>query len=181
MEKFFGLIIVLIIFVVGRVLEAIQRKQMEEQRKSRPQKPSGQPYEPPRRQPSSQPTTQKKEGYQASQVDVEDFLRTIGMLPQKQETSPPPPAKPSREPQKQATVSSSKADKAPQPVAAPSVHEPVVEPKTEEISPLLHQEGIYASQTVKTMLHEKGSLKKAFILSEILQPPVSLRRSRSII
>lgn len=203
MEQFVGLIIFLVVIVIGRVLEAMQKKQIEERKKNMPRQQQQRPRQ--RLEPSSrrqQQPQQRQEpsaqgGYRASQDDVEDFLRQIGMLPPKEE--PRPERQPQHEPapvevphEEYRHEPSQATEPIPQPVPAPvelAEHEhnliesretilsseskpPVA--KTDRGKPAVNRQ----RRKVMSLLRNKESVKTAFILNEVLQPPLALRRRR---
>ena len=176
MEKLIGLILFLVIFVVSKMFENAQRTQAAQKQKQRQandragySRPEGKPAGQVRRPEASVP---KNADYYAPKDEVEEFLRTIGVI---KDESPVPVQEPP--PRKQVK----KEKKQVKPV---QVTQPPVEVKQSfDTKPLdmplkttpdvEHESGFNIS-----LLRTKDNLKNAFMLSEILKPPLALRKFR---
>lgn len=183
MDQLVALVIIFIVFVAGKIFETAQKKAQQSQRGS----PSPQPptYKPERHQnenlPDSPYREQKKtDEYKAPAEEVEQFLRDIGMLPPK---PVPPPQSPPRSPK-------------PTPVKKPEKMIPSQKMDTPEVTvqmapaPSLPEgkrdsaystneseqpSEMHALEKIHEILIDNDSIRTAFILNEIFQPPVALR------
>ncbi len=175
MEQLIGLIIFLLVVVVGRLIEASQRKQNQERDNSRPAQKPEQSYEPPIRRPveiQRQKTEPKHEEYNAPEEEVEEFLRNIGILPPKEEK--PVHRKRKTHVRQEPAVAKSKSELSEDKDALRKKAGIQALPELEPIRSDMKGTGF----VFKDMLHDKESLKTAFVLSEVLKPPLALRRDR---
>lgn len=177
MDQFFEVILPIIVFIiigVGKMLEAAQKREQQQKNSSRPRPTVHPKYRQQYQQPShhGQHQTTQAEGYQASQEQIEVFLRDIGVLSQ------PIPQK-AEEPYMEQQLS---AENLPNDLR--QTNKAVLQQVPNEQLTLSDPHSIpqFTSSNLTTsfssLLHDHTSLKNAFILQEILQPPVSMRECR---
>ena len=176
MEKLIGLIIFLAIYIISKAVENAQRTQSAQKKKPAPvnarvdyPKPRNKPAEPLRK---PEKVITGTGDYHVPENEVEDFLRSIGVIKDE-----PPARKTEQQTQKSANVQKASQRKKEVQVTQPiqesgksAFEDPLPEPVTvfEKIG--------YESGFNRSLLSDKNNLKNAFILSEILKPPLALRK-----
>jgi len=183
MEKLIGLIIFLVIYIISKSIENAQKTRSAQKKKPEPVN-ARVDYTKPRNKPAGPLSNPEKVitgtgGYHAPENEVEDFLKSIGVIKDE-----PPAQRKEQKIQKPAYVKKitqrKKEVQVTQQVTQPvqesgkvACDDPLAEPITffEEIG--------YESGFDRSLLSDKNNLKNAFILTEILKPPLALRKSRN--
>ncbi len=195
MEQFVTLIVIFIIFVLGRILESAQKKANQSQTVSRRSSAKKRPdYVQPatdsvsHKEPVGSTKRDEVYNYKAPQTEVEDFLRDIGILAPKPVSEPQKPvAQPSKSVAvKKKTKDQSKVTAKAQPLE--SMFEPQqkldwfkhIKSSGENSGGQHQQEDCIAGETnLAVLLHDKNMLRTAFVMNELLQPPIVLRGRRA--
>ncbi|MCB1195124.1 hypothetical protein KDK77_02975 [bacterium] len=172
MERFIGLFIFFIIFAIGKYFESVQKQKEQAQRKQRKEqdalrmRSSSAPVDTDIRTTVAEKKTAPPD-YKASQNEVEEFLRSIGL-------AIPKPSMPEKAPESAAPLKN-KSD-----VVTPSKQRNVKRREDLFIPDVAHNvHDILPVEKISkyaVLLSNREHIRQAFVMSEILRPPCALRR-----
>lgn len=168
MERFIGLLIFFIIFAVGKYFESVQKQKEQAQRKQRKEqdefktRSSSMSVDTDIRTASAEKKPAPSD-YKASQNEVEEFLRSIGL-------AVPKPSFPEKTPENTVQLKE-KSD--PVPPKQRNVKRREGVPDLHNVHDQLPAE---KSSPYCVLLSNREHIRQAFVMSEILRPPCALRR-----